>query len=300
MITLTLQVPEERDRTAIATLTRASKKAAQGYAVASASLQIAAARGNPSCDPLRAWGHPPTGTYVLINHRTSAKDHAGEYGMQVLLFEPQSGAALDAQAAGRVGLLVYGGPSGEDKRMRRTQGGVRLSNDMLRILYNQLYVNSKLVGDVDVTLNIELLRKPSWWQFWKSMPTSPPLSATATKGYSAPLDEMSIILDLMNGARRRSRMGGGTDDSTLRDRDDDRWDRRSGSSSSDTDSFRGGGGQSTGAGASGGWDSATSTARGVDSSGRIVAAAAAGAAAATVAASALARDGGDTSGFSAI
>src|SRR6185369_640452 len=132
MIKLNIKVPESRERAAIATLKKGLKELAQGYAVASTSPQIAAARGNPDCEPLRAWGHSPTGTYRLINSRPSAADLAGEYGAHVLLFEPESGAALSAQAAGRVGLLVYGGPAGPDKRMRRTQGGVRLDNKMLQ------------------------------------------------------------------------------------------------------------------------------------------------------------------------
>jgi hypothetical protein len=279
MITLNIEVPEARDRTAIALLKRGTKKLVQGFAAASASPQIAAARGNAACDPLRAWGHPPTGTYWLINHRAANKSHSGEYGMHLMLFEPASGAALDAQAAGRVALLVYGGPSGQDKRMRRTQGGVRLSNDMLSAIIKQV------AHDNEITLTIETLRKPSWWQFWKSIPDTPMLSTTVAKAYPAPLDEMSIILELMNGARRRSHGGSASDDYRERERyrDDNRHDHSSSGSRSDSDTFRGSGGQSGGGGASGGWDSATSTARGVDASGRIVAGAAIGAAAAIAA-----------------
>lgn len=274
MITLNIEVPESRDRTAISVLKRGTKMLAQGFAAASASPQIAAARGNAGCDPLRAWGHPPTGGYRLINHRPSNKDYSGEYGMHLLLFEPVSGAALEAQAAGRVGLLVYGGPAGQDKFMRRTQGGVRISNEMLNALIRQI------AHDDDVRLTLESLRKPPWWKFWARTTDTPMLSATAARAYPAPLDEMSIILELMNGARRRSYGGGGSDDYRERERDDSRYDDRSSSgSSSGSDTFRGGGGQSGGGGASGGWDGATGTARGVDASGRIIAGAAVGAAA---------------------
>jgi len=293
MITLNIEVPEARDRTAVAMLRRGTKKLAQGFAAASASPQIAAARGNASCDPLRAWGHPPTGTYRLINHRAANKDLSGEYGMHLLLFEPVSGSALDAQAAGRVALLAYGGPAGQDKRMRRTQGGVRLSNDMLGAIIKQV------AHDDDIRLTLELLRKPPWWKFWKSMPDTPMLSTTTAKAYSAPLDEMSITLELMNGARRRSHGGSGSDDyrERQRERDDNRYDDRSSSNSrSDSDTFRGGGGQSGGAGASGGWDGATSTARGVDASGRIVAGAAIGAAAAIAANAAAGAAANDNTG----
>jgi len=290
MITLNIEVPEARDRTAIAVLKRGTKMLAQGFAAASASPQIAAARGNAGCDPLRAWGHPPTGTYRLINHRAANKNLSGEYGMHLLLFEPVSGSALDAQAAGRVALLAYGGPAGQDKRMRRTQGGVRLSNDMLGAIIKQT------AHDDDIRLTLEWLRKPPWWKFWKRMPDTPMLSTTVPKAYPAPLDEMSIILELMNGARRRSYGGSGPDDHRERERyrDDDRHDHSSSNSNADSDTFRGGGGQSGGAGASSGYG-ATSTARGVDASGRIVAGAAIGAAAviaANAAAGAVAHDSG--------
>ena len=287
MTTLNIAVPESRERAAVATLQRGLTRHAQGYAAASTSMRIAAARGNPDGDPLRAWGHPPTGTYRLINSRPSGADCAGEYGEHFLLFEPQSGAALTAQAAGRVGLLVYGGPAGPDKLMRRTQGGVRLDNKMLKSVIEHAAHKEGL------TLTIETFRKPSWWQFWKRPPDTPALSSSAAKAYPAPLDEMSLVLELMKDLLRRPLRH-----EDRRDRDDSRSDDRSGSSSnSASDTFRGGGGQSGGAGASGSWDSAASTTRGVDASGRIMAGAGLGIAAAiaaSAAAGASARDADNT------
>ena len=176
-------MPESRERAAIATLKKGLKQSLTRWR--SPLSQIAAARGNPDCDPLRAWGHSPTGTYRLINSRASAADLAGEYGAHVLLFEPESGAALSAQAAGRVGLLVYGGPAGQDKRMRRTQGGVRLDNKMLQAVIGEA------AHDDEIMLTIETLRRPHGGSSGKAR-RIPPLPASAAKAYPAPLDEMSL------------------------------------------------------------------------------------------------------------
>ncbi len=283
MHTLTIEVPPARERTALARLTLDGKKVAEGFAAASASAKVAAARGNPGCDPLRAWGHPPLGAYRMINHNTANKAAAGEYGARIVLFEPLSGDALTAQSAGRVGVLLYGGLAGQDKNIRRTQGGVRVQGDMIAAIAGALQIGGGM------NLVITNMRKPPWWKFWASVPKTPPLSTTELKAYSAPLDEMSIILELMNGATRHGAGGGNSDyRERERDRDDNRYDDDSSSSRSRPEPYQGGGGQSGGGGASGGWDSATSTARGVDASGRIMAGAAVGVVAATVAASAVA------------
>lgn len=282
MLTLTLQVPQSRDHAAIATLRDGGKIVASGHAAASATAEIAAAHGNPACDPLRPWGHPPAGTYQLLNRQAAKKEQAAEYGMHFLVFEPRSGQAGDAEPYGRLALLVYGGPPGRDRRLRRTQGGVRLSNDMLSM------VAGRLGGGVNMTLEIVYLRAPSWWQFWKRRIAAPALSATTPTALKPPLDEISIMLDLLQGVTRQRVQHRASDE---RDTRDDR--SRSGSSDSrgtrERETFRGGGGESAGAGASGSWDSVPSGARSVDSAGRVIAAAAAGVAAGAVAGAAMAQ-----------
>jgi uncharacterized membrane protein YgcG len=279
MITLSIQVPASRDRSAVATLRDGTKLLFTGNAAASATPAIAAAHGNAACDPLRAWGHPPTGTYQLLTQRAAKKEQAAEYGMHLLLFEPRSGQARDAESYGRLGLLVYGGPPDREKRLRRTQGGVRLSNEMLSAATKQL------ARGREMALVIEILQQPPWWKFWKRRVVTPPLSATTPKAYAPPLDEMSIVEKLLRGVKRSRPYGGQSMDtqearntSESRDRSQDS-DYSSSSRSSSPEPNQGGGGQSAGAGASGGWDSAPATARGVDSAGRIVAGVAAGVAA---------------------
>jgi hypothetical protein len=301
MLTLNVQVPAARDRAGVATLHDGRATIMTGPAVASAAPAIGAKRANPACDPLRAWGHPPFGGYRLLHHVQARPDLAGEYGAHLLLFEPQSGQALDAESFGRLALLAYGGPAGRDGRLRRTQGGLRLADRMITAIV------ARLQSGADLALAIAALTAPAWWQFWKRPIETMPLSGTVPDVLAPPVDEMSVIEELlMNPALARRRREPGRDDR----RDwDDRDDRRERSRSSDSDSgrdgFQGRGGESAGGGASGGWESAPGRGPGVDQAGRIVAGAAAVAglaALANEAAGAGSRDdraGGDAGGGSA-
>src|SRR5262245_51694750 len=271
MLRLTVQVPEARDSTAVATLRAGLRTIATGPAVASATPAIAVARNNPGCDPLRPWGHPPLGGYRLLFHRATQPEQAAEYGSHFLLFEPESGDALAAESFGRLVLLAYGGPSGRDRRMRRTQGGLRLSNQMLQAAV------ARVEAGEDMVLQLEPLAAPSWWQFWKQAVKTMPLSEIASAALAPPADELSIIDQLLKAAPLRKRR-------MQKDRDDDRdfdrrEDRSSSSSRSDSDGFQGRGGQVAGGGASGGWgETGTARGAGVDQAGRIATGVAAGAA----------------------
>ena len=265
MLRLTVQVPEGRDRTAVAELRDGLKTVVSGTAAASSTPAIAAAHGNSVCDPLRPWGHPPFGVYRLLSHLAATVAEAREYGSPVLLFEPQSGAALDAESFGRLALLVYGGPAGRDGRLRRTQGGVRVTDAMLRI------VAARLAAGAELELRLEPLRAPRWWQFWRSRADTEELSQSVLAPLSPPLDEASVLARLTTAAPRRVQRAFDDADSIDRDRSQDGSSSQTGSGS---DPFQGGGGRSGGAGASGSWG-ADSAPRGVDQAGRIVVGAAA-------------------------
>lgn len=294
MLHLEVLVPETRDSTAVVTLGDRSGQIREDAGVASAAPRLAAAHGNPDCSPLRPGGHPPFGSYLLLKHGSSPDGCAIEYGTDILLFEAQDGPALEAESFGRLALLVYSGPAGKDALLRRTQGGVRLSRQMMSEIV------SRLARDGDIDLRIGPLdQAPAWWQFWKRRHFMQPLPLSTEYPHLAapPLDEMSLISTLLQGTqtRRRQRL----------DRDDDR--DRCGSDSSNSvggsgsEPFRGRGGEYAGGGASGAWGSGAGSAAqlsGVDHSGRILGAgAAAGVAAAVVAESASARAdaGGETS-----
>lgn len=279
MLTLKVEVPEARDRAAFATLRDGMRTVATGPAVASATPAFAAQRANPDCDPLRLCGHPPLGRYRLLHREPTGAGQPAHYGAQLLLFEPQSGPALHAESFGRLGLLVFGGPPG-----RRTQGGLRVNNEMLNAIVTRLSQGG------DMTLEVVPLRAHAWWQFWKApQPPSQALSGDALNPPQPPNDELSLLEALLQKSVRRVR-------DTPTDRDDafDRTSRSDTSStSSSRDSFQGKGGDSGGAGASGRWDEAAAKGSGVDNAGRIMAGAAAVGAVAAAAA-AMAREGGET------
>ena len=104
-------------------------------ALAGADPEIAAGLDNPGNDPLRPGGPPPFGRYRLsqvVPTRSLAREVQAEYGPVVLAFEPLAGDALVAESYGRLLLLVHGGDSGADGRLRPTTGGVRLSDADVR------------------------------------------------------------------------------------------------------------------------------------------------------------------------
>jgi hypothetical protein len=276
MLTLNVQVPEARDRAAFATLRDGFKTVMNGNAVASATPTIAASNANPSCDPMRLWGHPPFGSYRLLNHRPASHDQAREYGSHLLVFEPESGQALEAESFGRLALLVYAGPADRDRKLRRTQGGVRLTDRMLDAIV------SRLRSAEDMVLELEPLRAPSWWQFWKQPVVTQPLSGSLLTALQPSADELSLLTELMQKSVRHVRRHARDDRDDRFDRD--RRDDRSGSGpDSGREPFQGKGGEYAGGGASGGWADAPGRAPGVDQAGRIIGAAAAAGALAAMA-----------------
>ncbi|MBI3917247.1 MAG: hypothetical protein HY322_09595 [Betaproteobacteria bacterium] len=297
MLKLNVQVPEPRNRTAIATLRDGFNTIATDHAVASATPALAAQHANPSCDPLRPWGHPPLGSYRLLHHEPAQPDQSKEYGSHLLLFEPESGPALEAESFGRLALLVYGGAADHNRKMRRTQGGLRLGARMLDAVVKRLHPGEEL------TLELVPLRDPSWWQFWKpkTMATRHLSDFNLLDPFAPPADEVSLLEELLRKSVRRSRrpMSDDRDDVFERDRRDD---RTSASTGSRPEVFQGKGGEFAGGGASAGWTDAPGRGTGVDSAGRIIGTAAAAgalAAVASVAASAGSREpdaGGADSG----
>jgi uncharacterized membrane protein YgcG len=260
MIKLKIEVPEARDRTAFATLLDGSRVVATARAVASASRALAAKHANPACDPLRPWGHPPLGRYSLINHEPAPRREISDYGEHLLLFQPESGPALDAESFGRLALLAFGGPA-----RRRTQGGLRLSDEMIGILMRGVKARE------EVTLEIVTWRPRAWWQFWKAAQVAPEsLAPDNAKQRAGATSELKLLEALLKKSVLRPRDG-----VSDRDTDVDRTSHRESSSSASPESFQGKGGTGGGAGASGRWSDEAAGRSGVDSAGRILGAAAA-------------------------
>jgi hypothetical protein len=265
---ITVTVTPERDLAARLRLAQGSRTLYEDWAAASTDPDCAARLGNRSLDPLRPGGHPPLGRYELVARGAPPKGTEAEYGRKLLLFEPVGGQALDAEAYGRLALLVYAGRMAPDSKLRRTQGGLRLSSTAMDFL---------LVGlgdETPVELRIEIAEPPPWWVFWRKARVHPPLSGRAPEHSVSPTDEATLIAELMKQLRPRHAPQPIDNDGhdRLRERDDRRDSR---SSSDDTPQFRGRGGEGGGAGASGGWSDAPAAGRGpgVDAAGRIMAAA---------------------------
>lgn len=269
MYRITVTVTPKRDLAARMCLAQGSRTIYDDWAAASVDSKCAARLGNPSLDPLRPGGHPPLGRYELVARGAPPIGTETEYGGTLLLFEPVAGQALDAEAYGRLALLVYAGRMAPDSKLRRTQGGLRLSSTAMDFL---------LVGlgdETPVELRIELAEPPPWWAFWRKARVHPPLSARPPEHSVSPTDEATLTAELMKQVRpRRAGLPRRDDDDLERRRErDDRRDSRS--SSDDTPQYRRRGGEGGGAGASGGWSDAPAAGRGpgVDSAGRIVTAA---------------------------
>jgi len=278
MLKITVSVPEDRSEAGLAVLTDGASRLLEEVAVASADVRNAKRQGNAGCDPLRPGGHPPVGRYELAARGDTPPGAQGEYGNVLLLFEPKSGPALEAEARGRLGLLVYSGARGRDLYPRRTQGGVRLTQALINALL------SRLDDQAEVELQILTVAKRPWWAFWRKPLACTPFSKDGLLIEQPPLDEASLAAALARDIRPRRR--------TTPTRDDDerertrRDDNDPSSSSSSEREFRGGGGAGGGGGASGGWTDAPAPGRapGVDAAGRVIAAAGVAAVAASVAA----------------
>ena len=58
MLMLDVRVPANRNQAAIATLYADRQVLKTGHAAASVARELAAQKGNPSCDMMRQWGNP--------------------------------------------------------------------------------------------------------------------------------------------------------------------------------------------------------------------------------------------------
>jgi len=265
MLEIIVTVPPARNRAAHLCIVEGRHIVVEDWAVATVDPALAKRAKNAHADPLRPGGHPPLGRYELTAQGPVPTDAETEYGRSLLLFEPVSGEALDAESYGRLGMLVYAGRMAPDTRLRRTQGGLRLSGRAMDLLLTRLDANTP------VELRIELTTKPPWWAFWRKERVHPALSDRPPQFDVPPLDEATLLAALLQHSQRRARP----------EREDDEWERRrererdSQSSSSEPSEFRGHGGEGGGAGASGGWSDAPAAGRGpgVDAAGRIVTAA---------------------------
>lgn len=109
--------------------------------LATASRRVARRHGNATRSPLLPFGHPPSGTYVIIASLPPSTPHrrADRYGrLGALLLAPRGGDALAATANGRIRYTIHGGPQDRAGRLRPTFGGLRLSDPDLSALIDAI------------------------------------------------------------------------------------------------------------------------------------------------------------------
>lgn len=141
MSTLFIAVPHGRAFCGRAILVASDRSTRAGpfRVLATASVRVAREHGNPDASPLRPFGHPPEGSYLVAATLPPGYVHAKRrrrYGrVGGLLLAPRSGDALVAAGAGRKLVALHGGPRDEKRRLRPTRGGIRLSSrDLLALL----------------------------------------------------------------------------------------------------------------------------------------------------------------------
>jgi hypothetical protein len=119
-------------------------------ALATAGARVARKHGNADASPLRPFGHPPAGTYVVAGSLPPGWAHAhrarrfGRVG--ALLLQARSGDALVAARNGRGLVAIHGGPRDKAGLLRPTRGGVRLSNANMSALLRAVNA-AQLDGD---------------------------------------------------------------------------------------------------------------------------------------------------------
>jgi len=132
--------------------------------LAKAAVDDATAHGNPLADPTMAYGDTPTGTYNITGMPgfVFPYNNLHSYGPNgVIQLDPLSGQAAVAKANGRFGFLFHGGDPGPGGALRRTNGCMRLQNDEMAYLkdqINQLYPTDQVttveVSEVGVSSTI--------------------------------------------------------------------------------------------------------------------------------------------------
>ncbi|MHB1843304.1 MAG: hypothetical protein ACYCWW_00535 [Deltaproteobacteria bacterium] len=162
MARLLIVVPEARDRCGRAVVLGGDGQSLLGpfRVLATASPRVAARHGNPDRDPMRRFGNPPSGSYVIASVLAPGTSHRrpvrfGPLGGFVL--DATGGQAAEAQRRGREAIVLHGGPKDRRQRLRPTRGGLRLSDADLSALVT--VINERQAAE-DPLSAIELMDAP--------------------------------------------------------------------------------------------------------------------------------------------
>lgn len=154
-VTITVDLPEDRTRTGLLTLKDKNGKVLAGpfRVLGKADGRTAKKRNNPNRSRILQYGDTPTGGYRVTgafkvgDGTVYAKKSYGIHG--ALRLDPVDGEAKQAKEIGdRTGLLIHSGDLGAQNRLRPTNGCLRLSNDDMKKLLDELVVVAVIQGEV--------------------------------------------------------------------------------------------------------------------------------------------------------
>ncbi len=160
-ITIAVDLPSDRTRAGLLALRDSSGKVIAGpwRALGKADGKTAKTKNNPARSRVLPYGDTPTGGYKVtgafkVGDGTSyAKKSYGIHG--ALRLDPVDGEAKQAMEIGqRTGLLIHSGDLGTQKRLRPTNGCLRLSNDDMKALLDELVLVAVFKGEVKAACSV--------------------------------------------------------------------------------------------------------------------------------------------------
>lgn len=154
-VTIAVDLPSDRTRAGLLALRDSNGKLLAGpwRVLGKADGQTAKANNNPNRSRVLPYGDTPTGRYNVTgafkvgDGTTYSKKSYGIHG--ALRLDPVSGEAKQAKDIGhRTGLLIHSGDLGTQNRLRPTNGCLRLSNDDMKALLDELVLVAVFQGEV--------------------------------------------------------------------------------------------------------------------------------------------------------
>lgn len=124
-----------------------------------ASRSVSRRNGNPGCERRLPFGDPPAGSYLLAGSLPPGPRprRAARFGrLGALVLQPKAGEAM-ALAGERPRVVLHGGKCDKKGRLRRTRGGLRVSNANLQKL---LAAVNRAQADGDPVATVEILDVP--------------------------------------------------------------------------------------------------------------------------------------------
>jgi L,D-transpeptidase catalytic domain len=154
-VTIAVDLPDDRTRTGLLALKDRNGRVIAGpfRVLGKADGRTARAHNNSTRSRILPFGDTPgggyrvTGAFKVGDGTDYAKKSYGIHG--ALRLDPVDGEAKQAkEIGGRTGLLIHSGDLGTQNRLRPTNGCLRLSNDDMKRLLDEIVVVAVIQGEV--------------------------------------------------------------------------------------------------------------------------------------------------------